>query len=1212
MSETRVPAIPSVTSANITDVARAIKQLLDVREGVVGDPLDANVTYRDLINAGAVTLRSGWNGSGRQPVVPTWVESDGYDPNADLSTPPKPEGVTVTGAFAAVLLQWDAPGYRNHSYAEIWRSSTNVLGNALRIGTSITRFYSDSLGSSSTAYYWVRFVSIPNVVGPYHSVDGTIGQTAPNPALLLSSLTGQITQSELYSSLSSRIDLIDGPATLAGSVAARLSAEATDRANAIAAEALARTTAIDLEAQTRALAIQQEATDRTNAIDTASDNLQTQIDLLSAASSGDISQVLSVIKAEEQSRVTNDQALASQSNLLLTLSNGNAAAIKSEASTRSTADSAQASALNLLYVNSGDAKAAVLTESQARVAGDTSTASQLVALKASSDANTAGIAIERSVNAASDSVLASQVTALSASASSANAAILNEQQVRATADIASANQSSALSATLAANSSALEVEQNTRSTADSAVATQVTTIASATANTSAGLRVEQLARSSDTSSLSSQLTQLSAISGSNSAALSVAQQASVNSDSAIASQVYGFTSVLGDALSTLRVEQQTRANADSATSAQIVRALAETDAGRAALIVEQSARSNADSSVASQVGSFASIFGANAAALVSEQSTRATADSVAASQLLKLNSAVGTNASALSSESISRTAQNSALSSQVLNLSAATNGNSAAIRSEVQARTDQYTSVSSVVTTLQSSAAGNTAAIQQEATTRATETGSLFARYGVKVDVAGHVSGFGLLSTSNGATPTSSFGVRADQFFIAPPSVASATAPTTNLYDGFVWLDTSVTPNVTRYRQGNAWVTSSPRLPFVVQSTPTTINGVSVPAGVYIDTAFIRDGTITTAKIGTAAIDNAKIAVGLDAAKITVGFLSADRIQAGTLTADKIDSRNLTIKDALGNVVFSSSGTSYLNVTGLGTLATKDTVGVQFVTGLGTLATQDTVNVQFVTGPGTLSNQISVSNAQVTGLGLFATAPQLSSANISTYVANAAIGIAQIADTIQSTNFSPTAGWRINKAGTAFFNEVALRGTINSGAFTEYAWPPVGQGGFHLGPSGLLIGNFNNGAWFQAGVDGYVSMPGLTISGGNATFSGTLTANIVNTANIVGAAVTSNYSATTSGDTVSVVVNVPPSASSLIVVAYIGDQFITYFGSGKDVSSGYALPYGTLNVNGTDVTTQGGSLVYTTGSPVIGTYSITLTRNFISGVMRIGILVAKR
>lgn len=170
-----------------------------------------------------------------------------------------------------------------------------------------------------------------------------------------------------------------------------------------------------------------------------------------------------------------------------------------------------------------------------------------------------------------------------------------------------------------------------------------------------------------------------------------------------------------------------------------------------------------------------------------------------------------------------------------------------------------------------------------------TQVENVNGKYTVKVDAAGHVSGFGLATTANVAeSPFSEFGVRANRFWIAPPAVSSATAPSTNLYKGYVWRDTGVTPNVTRYWTGSAWTTAPQNLPFVVVAGPTgTINGVTVNPGVYIDTAFIADATITNAKIGNAAIDDAKIA-SLSAAKITAGTLDVARLGANSITADRI------------------------------------------------------------------------------------------------------------------------------------------------------------------------------------------------------------------------------------------------------------------------------------------------------------------------------------
>lgn len=181
MSETKVPAIPAVTDNNVRDVARIFKMILDVREGRAGDPLDANVTYRDLILAGALKTRPGWNpSSSLTPVIPAVQGPEGYIPENDLTIPPQVVGFSVTGLLTSILLQWDAPpeSFRNFAYVEVWRSTTNQIGNAVRIGTSVTRFYTDAVGRTGTQYfYWVRFVSQADVTGGFNSTNGTVAST---------------------------------------------------------------------------------------------------------------------------------------------------------------------------------------------------------------------------------------------------------------------------------------------------------------------------------------------------------------------------------------------------------------------------------------------------------------------------------------------------------------------------------------------------------------------------------------------------------------------------------------------------------------------------------------------------------------------------------------------------------------------------------------------------------------------------------------------------------------------------------------------------------------------------------------------------------------------------------------------------------------------------------------------------------------------------
>lgn len=277
---------------------------------------------------------------------------------------------------------------------------------------------------------------------------------------------------------------------------------------------------------------------------------------------------------------------------------------------------------------------------------------------------------------------------------------------------------------------------------------------------------------------------------------------------------------------------------------------------------------------------------------------------------------------------------------------------------------------------------GNAVAIQQESSVRQTETGSLFAKYTVKIDNNGYVTGYGLASTSNNGTPTSEFAVRADRFYIASPSG----------------------PGV------------APSMPFIVQTTPTTINGVSVPVGVYMNDAYIRNGTITNAKIANAAIDDAKIA-NLSASKITAG--------------------SIAVGQHIQSAVYQSGQTGWR-----------------------------------ITGDG----YAEFANAWIRGT-VFASAGEIGGNSLGS-------------NFIQSKNFSSgSAGWRLQSDGYFEVNQAKFRAEIMGRDFTGYFWPPAGKTGFYLGVDannngGLLLGNQNNGRYFQVNAEGDVFAPGFEIVGG--------------------------------------------------------------------------------------------------------------------------------
>lgn len=178
--ETKVASIPEIRDDNVTDVLRAIKNILTVREGHLGDELDQYATFRDLVdfklmqNGGVSTLTNG----SKVTIIPSSPFPDGYDPTKDYTTPPAPTGLTITSGMTSIYLSWDGAPIKNLSSTEVWRATTNSLGAAVRIATTAANVYADPVGKTSqTYYYWIRFVTQANVTGPYNGTSGTVGGT---------------------------------------------------------------------------------------------------------------------------------------------------------------------------------------------------------------------------------------------------------------------------------------------------------------------------------------------------------------------------------------------------------------------------------------------------------------------------------------------------------------------------------------------------------------------------------------------------------------------------------------------------------------------------------------------------------------------------------------------------------------------------------------------------------------------------------------------------------------------------------------------------------------------------------------------------------------------------------------------------------------------------------------------------------------------------
>ena len=214
---TNVPAIPAlsgITDPEIRKVLTAIKELLEVRDGRRGNELDQFVKIRDITDAGIAQYHTN-----RKKVLRPDERMGDYTPPSVLTN------FEAAGGYTEVMLSWDVVNginYPNFAYVEIYRSTTDALGTAVKIGQTTASLYTDSCGSTKSYYYWGRLVSLAGVVGPFNAVHGALGETAVDVVYLLGKLQGAITESQLYSDLGARIDLIDDAGALSTTVTERL------------------------------------------------------------------------------------------------------------------------------------------------------------------------------------------------------------------------------------------------------------------------------------------------------------------------------------------------------------------------------------------------------------------------------------------------------------------------------------------------------------------------------------------------------------------------------------------------------------------------------------------------------------------------------------------------------------------------------------------------------------------------------------------------------------------------------------------------------------------------------------------------------------------------------------------------------------------------------------------------------------------------------
>ena len=196
--------VPRDASPELKRYLEALQEIIEVRNGFRGDVRDRAITLRELIASG---LAKDLESVPFDPNNPTG-QNVGFQPTnpiPDSETPTTPTNLAVSAGFGVLKVSWTYPtNYIGHSHTDVFRGTSNNRANAVFIGLSEGAMFVDATVSASTQYYyWVRHVSVSGEDGSYA---GPVNATLqPDVTVLLSTLTGAITSSQLVSSLSTAI-----------------------------------------------------------------------------------------------------------------------------------------------------------------------------------------------------------------------------------------------------------------------------------------------------------------------------------------------------------------------------------------------------------------------------------------------------------------------------------------------------------------------------------------------------------------------------------------------------------------------------------------------------------------------------------------------------------------------------------------------------------------------------------------------------------------------------------------------------------------------------------------------------------------------------------------------------------------------------------------------------------------------------------------------
>lgn len=487
------------------------------------------------------------------------------------------------------------------------------------------------------------------------------------------------------------------------------------------------------------------------------------------------------------------------------------------------------------------------------------------------------------------------IAAPESSVGSAAWSILQEAKARVQSifEEATARSDGLLAEAKARGAAITTVNQAIQSNAES-VARQMTSVTASLNDNAAAIKREETARVTANEASATRMDGLAAGVKNNTALIHTEEQARADAVSAIGTRIDTVAAKVGDNLAMLLTEIKTRADAVSAVSSRIDTIAGYVADNAAGIRNEEQVRVEQDTALAKQINTVSAFVGKNTAAIEREEQARADAVSAVTTQLTTFIAQTANSIAGLVNDITAKTNNDNALVQAINTMWARVGLNTPLIQNGAQivvndigSALTKFEQLQTVTTDPATGLVAKSAALRQDLELASSLITGLNAKWGIKLDLNGYVTGVALnASKGNDGNTTSSFNVLADTFAVGAPGRPNSVPFAIDTLTGLVAI------------RGDLVVRRSITADALAVNTITANSAVIGNAA--IGSAQIQNAAIGRAHIGDASVDTLTLAgnavtvmtpaTGTTSATVVVQTMGGAVFLCGTATASTWDS----------------------------------------------------------------------------------------------------------------------------------------------------------------------------------------------------------------------------------------------------------------------------------------------------------------------------------